>query len=98
MYDEKQREWTPEQLAEAAQDALDNWEWDAETLSEVESQEESNDKKAIVESMTDVDANRDSYADDDGIIRINRVFSDIWDWISERMNAEYAAYSANRRQ
>ena len=87
MYNKKQREWTPEQLAEAAQDALDNWGWDAEYGL---TQEASDNKKSIVEGMLDVAANLSSYCNDDGILTIDRSFSDIWDWIHERMESEYA--------
>ena len=92
MYNEKQRKWTPEQLAEAAQDALDNWEWDVEYLypNDDLTQEASDNKKSIVEGMLDVAANLSSYCNDDGVLTIDRSFSDIWDWIHERMESEYA--------
>lgn len=84
MYNERQREWTAEQLAEAAQDALDNWEWEV-------FEEGRDGRKAEVLAMTDIDYCRTSFADDDGIIRLEKAFKDVWEWIDERMESGYSS-------
>lgn len=100
MYNEQQREWTPEQLAEAAQDALDNWEWDVyleigdgdDGITSAELEERRDDRKSIIEGMTDAEANRTSYADDDGVIRIEPQYGNIWHWLDERMESSYSSW------
>ena len=100
MYNERQREWTTQQVAEAAQDALDNWEWDVyledEQAGQDASQEEReasrDNRKAQLEAMTDPDYIASSYADDDGVVRIEKQYGNIWSWLDERMESSYASW------
>ena len=77
-----QREFTPAEFAQAAADARDNWDWNAEA---------ENSSPDIAKAMQEYldfgdDATnyaRTQFADDDGIIRIDRAFSDVWDMLDE---------------
>lgn len=91
MYNERQREWTPEQMAEAARDAVDNWNWDASTYWPVEDQETVDNQKAILESYTTPEAWAGS-AEEDGLIHLDNSYSNVWDYLHERMISEYGAW------
>lgn len=85
MYDEKQKEWTPEQLSEAAQDAVNNWEWEYPDVEGLDGRLE------IAKALADPDYDKSSYADDDGIIRIGRGFKDVWEWLYEQIESTWAS-------
>lgn len=83
-YDERQREWTPEQLAEAAQDAVENWDWEVY-------EEGGSSRSEIMKAIAEPDYNKSGYADDDGIIRIGSGFKDIWEWLDEQVESTYSS-------
>lgn len=91
MYNDKQRQWTTEQIAEATRDALDNWNWDSSQYFPVEDQEVVDSKKEILESYTNPE-DWEGKTEEDGYIHISNAFIDIWDYLHERMISEYGAW------
>lgn len=76
-----QREFTPQEFAEAATEALENWDWDVEA----EEGRRSEEYIAAMKDALDFDAEyaASTFADDDGLIRLNRAYSDVWDKLYE---------------
>lgn len=79
------REFTPAQVVEAAEDAVDNWDWEAES--------DGPEMKQFLEGW-DESFVRDTFADDDGIVRIE--YKDIWEMLDEFARSSLASYRANK--
>lgn len=75
-----QREFTPAEFAECAAQAVDNWDWDIEAESP-----RSGEYVEIMKEALDFDAEyaKEQFADDDGIIRLDRAYIDVWDKLHE---------------
>lgn len=81
-----QREFTPAEYAECARQALGNWDFDAE-LDNGRSEQWCQDFKEALDFGNTTEAQEayaaDSFADDDGVIRLDRAYSDVWDKLYE---------------
>lgn len=86
-FDDRAREFTPAQVVQAAIDAVDNWDWDIEE-----------DGPELREQLEGWDAEfvRKTFADDDGIVRLDRAYKDIWDKLDEYARATLQNVRATR--
>lgn len=84
------RELTPSQVVEAANDAVENWEW------EFDDRMENGDLARSFLENWDEEFVITTFADDDGIVRLSSTFKDIWDWLDEFVISSYASYLADK--
>jgi hypothetical protein len=82
------REFTPEQLVEAANDALENWEWPQDNRVG-----DHNLLKSFLEGWTVEFA--ENFANDYGVIQLGRSYKDVWEWLDEFCISSYNSYVAN---
>lgn len=75
QYDESQREFSIPQFTQAIWDAIENWEWEVEN----------GDGLKMLAALAGIEEDyvRSVFADDDGVIRINRAYKNVWDKIDE---------------
>lgn len=93
FYDQS-REFSPDQVIEAANDALDNWDWDRG----VDNRIAEGDEGICKEFLSNWDKNYviNSFADNDGVIRLDRAYKNVWDWLDEFMISSYRTYQADK--
>lgn len=76
-----QREFTPQEFAQYAEDALENWDWDIEAKEGRRSEKYIADMK---EALTfDAEYAVSTFADDGGVIRLDRAYGDVYDKLYE---------------
>lgn len=81
-----QREFTPAEFAECAVQALENWDFNVETDNGRSVAWCENFKEALNFGNTTearIEYAAGTFADDDGIIRLDRAYGDVWDKLYE---------------
>ena len=90
MNTDKMRTFTPEQMAQCAKDALENW--DYESVYPPLNPKEIEDRLEILNLTADECARL--WADDTGLIYLDRAFENVWDMLDEFVEATSANISA----
>ncbi len=81
-YDERQREFSIPQFTQAVWDAIENWDWEAEGDFGLR----------MLSALVGIDEDYVAgvFADDDGVVRIDRAYNNVWDKIDEFARATAA--------
>jgi hypothetical protein len=93
MDTDNQKVFTPEEYAQCAAEALENWDWDIE-LENYSSEEVEAMKEAL---RFDADYARKGFSDDDGLIRISPTLGNVWNNLDEFAHSTASSYMANKQ-